>query len=49
MEDQIFATRVRGFTANLSEEGGKTVVVILTPSLKGMMMALRALHSDTEK
>ena len=49
MENKIFTARRGRLSSDLSEEGGKAVVVVLTPAFKRMVMTLRTLHAHTEE
>src|SRR5688500_12121976 len=45
VKDKILAGLRTGFAAHLREERSEAVIVVLTPLLVGMMVALRALQS----
>ena len=49
VEDHFFTGKGRGLAADVAEEGGEAVVVLLAPLLKGVVMALRTLHAGAEE
>src|SRR5271157_3506008 len=47
--DDLFARLIALLAANLGEEGGEAVIIILGPALEGMIVALGALDAHSQK
>src|SRR5271166_5264580 len=47
--DDLFARLIALLAANLGEEGGEAVIIILGPALEGMVVALRTLDAHSQK